>query len=157
MDWEAISAVAEMLGLIAVVISLVYLAIQVRTQIREARLAAMHEISVGLRELNASFIADPEMAVIFDKGNNDFIGLENHEKIRLAVCLQGYFRLWEEAFMQYEAKRLDERIWDTIVRQFASFLAAPSVQQVWDQRKSYYDKKFKQFVESLPRTSWGID
>ena len=58
MNWAAVSAVVEMLGLIAVVSSLIYLAIQVRIQSRETRLAAMHEISVALRETNASFIAD---------------------------------------------------------------------------------------------------
>ncbi len=45
MNWDAIGAVGEIVGALAVVVSLVYLAIQVRRQNRESSMLAMHEIS----------------------------------------------------------------------------------------------------------------
>ena len=50
MNWEAIGAIGEIIGAAAVVVSLIYLATQIRTQNNEARLAATHEILVGFRE-----------------------------------------------------------------------------------------------------------
>ena len=41
MNWEAISAIGQLVGALAVVISLIYLANQVRGNARETRLAAM--------------------------------------------------------------------------------------------------------------------
>ena len=45
MNWEAISAIGEIVGALAVVITLVYLAIQVREQNRESRAAAIDSLS----------------------------------------------------------------------------------------------------------------
>ena len=52
LNWDAIGAVGEIVGALAVVVSLIYLATQIRTQNIEARLAAVHEISVGFCEQN---------------------------------------------------------------------------------------------------------
>jgi len=45
MNWEMISAIGQMLGAIGVIISLVYLAIQIRSQKQESRNAAMNSWS----------------------------------------------------------------------------------------------------------------
>ncbi len=45
MNWEAISAIGEIVGALAVVITLVYLAIQIREQNRESRAAAIDSLS----------------------------------------------------------------------------------------------------------------
>ena len=53
MNWSALSAVAELLGAVAVVAFLLYLAVQVRQNTRQARLAAqqatVHELGQALR------------------------------------------------------------------------------------------------------------
>ena len=49
MNWDAIGAVGEIVGAMAVVVSLVYLGSQIRVQNRESRLAAMHDVSIGYR------------------------------------------------------------------------------------------------------------
>ena len=54
MNWEAIGAIGEIIGATAVVVSLVYLAGQIRTQNRQNRTAAMHEISMGFRDAIAT-------------------------------------------------------------------------------------------------------
>ena len=55
MNWDVIGVVAEVLGASGVVVSLIYLTGQVRAQNRESRLAAMHEIAIGLREAYSPF------------------------------------------------------------------------------------------------------
>ena len=47
MDWDAIGAIGEIVGALAVVVSLGYLGIQIRNQNIESRAAAMHDLSVG--------------------------------------------------------------------------------------------------------------
>ncbi len=49
MNWEAIGAVGEIFGALAVVVSLVYLATQIRSQNRESRIAASHEITTAFQ------------------------------------------------------------------------------------------------------------
>ena len=68
MNWEAISAISEIVGAVAVVLSLIYLAIQIRSSTRATR-ATVH---LGLHESDAHwgalFISDPSLAELFDRG-----------------------------------------------------------------------------------------
>ena len=151
MNWDAVGAIGEIVGAGAVVISLVYLAIQIRAQNKEAQVAAMHEISVGYRDSLATF-ADEGMANIFEKAYDGVDDLSISESVRLIAGLQRVFRVWEEAFIQYEAGRLDPRIWDSMVRQYASYLSMPPFLHVWEMRKEYFDHQFLEYVQSLQAT-----
>lgn len=61
MNWIAISAIAEAIGVIAVVISLLYLAFQIRF----ARIAAADNSraarAVGIREIDLTMVNNPEL------------------------------------------------------------------------------------------------
>lgn len=155
MNWEAIGAIGEILGAVAVVISLVYLALQIRAQNLESRLAAMHEISVGFRDSISTF-ADPQMADLFTRRNCGDDSLTDAEMLQLVVGIQRIFRVWEEAYGQRMRGRLDADIWEAMIRQYSSYLAAPSFQRVWEMRGRYYNDAFREFVDELPRTEYKL-
>ena len=48
MNWEMISAVGQMLGAIGVIISIIYLAVQIRNQNKESQRAAMNVLTDAL-------------------------------------------------------------------------------------------------------------
>jgi hypothetical protein len=50
MNWEAISAIGQMVGAIAVVISLIYLTREVRNNARATRLASMRSLSEAINQ-----------------------------------------------------------------------------------------------------------
>ncbi len=155
MNWEAIGAIGEILGATAVVISLIYLAVQIRTSNKEVRLAAMHEISAGFRDSIATF-TDPQMAELFTRANLRDDTLTDAETLQLVIGIQRIFRVWEEAHNQYNAGRLDKHIWDAMNRQYSSYLAAPAYQMVWELRRQFYDDDFRDFVDNLPRTEYTL-
>ena len=155
MNWEAVSAIAEVLGAIAVVVSLVYLALQIRAQNLEARVAAMHEISVGFRDSISTF-ANPQMAELFTRSNKSELSLTDAEMLQLVVGIQRIFRVWEEAYGQHLQGRLDGDIWEAMIRQYSSYLAAPGFQRVWELRRSYYNNEFRKFVDELPRSEYRL-
>jgi hypothetical protein len=45
MNWEAVAAIGELLGATGVIVSLLYLAVQVRQNTRQTRLAAQQAVS----------------------------------------------------------------------------------------------------------------
>ena len=115
MNWEAIGAIGEIIGATAVVASLVYLAVQIRTQNRESRMSAMHDISVGYRDGLAG-LAEGDMADIYAKAFDDYESLTRPETIRLIAGASHLFRLWEEAYLLYQADYLEKRTWETMLR-----------------------------------------
>ena len=68
MDWIAVGAIAELIGAIAVVLTLFYLADQVRNNTRMARSAATSEAVAAIREATTFFVNDSSMNELFRKG-----------------------------------------------------------------------------------------
>jgi len=156
MNWEAIGAIGEIVGALAVVISLIYLASQIRVQNREAQIACAHEISVGFRESIAS-TQDPYIAALTLKAFRDFDGLEEAEKLQFFSISQSYLRVWEEAHYQYQQARLDEGMWRAMNTQFTDLMAAEAIQKVWALRKHTYHPNFRLYIESVKpgKLTWG--
>ena len=103
MNWDAIGAVGEIIVAAAVVLSLGYLAVQIRQQNSESRSAAMHDISVGWRAASEILI-DGELASIFIKANQDFDSLSETEALRFVATVRGIFRVFEEAYVQFQLR-----------------------------------------------------
>ena len=88
MDWEALSAVAEIAGVVLVVVSLVYLAIQVRQSNEMALAESERELLESWANAVAGISADDRTTDIFHRGMDDFDGLSNIEKTRFSVIMQ---------------------------------------------------------------------
>ena len=155
MNWEAIGAIGEIVGAAAVVLSLGYLAVQIRTQNGESRAAAMHDISVGWRAASEQF-TDGELADIFIKANDDFDSLTEADALRFVAGVHGIFRVFEEAYNQHALGRLDRNLWDAMNRQYASYLAAPAFQKYWEMRGYQYNQDFQDYVGQLQPTNWDV-
>ena len=155
MDWNIAAAVAEMIGATAVVISLIYLAVQIRGQTDETRLAAMHDISVGFRQIVADF-GRGDVADLYVKGIDGVDAFSDQEMFQLIVAAQQAFRLWEEAFYLYEDGRLDGKNWDGMNRQLASFLSTPGFSHVWKIRQQFYGSDFRAMVNGLQTVEYQL-
>ncbi len=148
MNWDAIGAIGEIIGALAVVVSLTYLAKQIRAQSNETRFAAMHDISVGYRDALAN-LADESTASVIDKAITDYNSLTQVETLRIIAVIGRIFRVWEEAFIQHEAGRLEERTWQSMLKQFQGYMDVLPFQKVWAIRREYFDPEFGRFVDGL--------
>ena len=155
MNWDAIGAIGEIVGAAAVVLSLGYLAVQIRNQNNESRNAAMHDISVGWRAASEQF-TDGELATIFIKANRDFDSLTEVEALRFVAGVHGIFRVYEEAYNQHQQGRLDDHVWDAMNHQYASYLAAPAFRKYWEMRRYQYNADFQAYVGEIQATEWDI-
>jgi hypothetical protein len=150
MNWDAAGAIGEIIGALAVVISLAYLAIQIRTQNTEARLASVHEILAGFRETLHVF-ATGGVAEVMAKANEDYESLSNSEALRLLAGVLPVLRLWEEAYVQNEQGRLESRFWKGINSQCFEYLSYPALYRIWELRSKHFDKNFQNHVNKLKK------
>lgn len=155
MNWEAIGAIGEVIGALGVVISLVYLATQIRSQNNETKLAAVHEILVGFREsLHAFGVGD--LAEIFAKANEDYDTLTDAEILKLLSAIVPMLRLWEEAFIQNEQGRLEDRVWDGINSQCSAYFNYAAFSKIWELRGNHFDSQFQAHANSTAKPELGI-
>jgi len=108
-NWDAIVAIVETIGLLAVVASLAYLAIQVRQNsqlIRQntfvARSAMVHETSTFYARFFELIADNSELASVFHRGTNSE-ELNPVELKRFEALLEVYFTSLEDMDHQYKS------------------------------------------------------
>src|SRR5207247_5132860 len=82
MNWDAISAISQLVGSIAVVLSVLYLAMQVHRSTRVAKLATQDAAATALRELTKPFMENADLERIWRVGLEDIAALSVEERAR---------------------------------------------------------------------------
>jgi hypothetical protein len=147
MNWEAIGAVGEAVGAAGVIISLLYLALQIRGDARAKRTATTHEQSLASREVLLSIANNPGLADLFLRGLNDFALLSGVEVPRFSSLLGQICRQWENQFFQWSEGHFDLRVWRGLEASVDDFFAFPGAQAWWKTRSHWYSDQFRALIE----------
>ncbi len=149
MNIEFYVSIAELVAAIAVVISLVYLAIQVRQGNRVNSATARHAIS--------QFALDYSM---FKAEHADRLARVLEESDLNAGDL--HFRWWnhmmvflhaETYFHHYELRLMPKKHWSGYVRFVQGYLEAPGVREFWDDVGPAFSYDFSKWIDSQLRES----
>lgn len=98
MNWEAVGAVAELVGAIGVIASLLYLAIQVRTNTRMMRTTAEQAAIDSFRNFQWSPL-EADRPKIVRTGVEDLNALSEDERARFIVLVHEMFRTFENMYL----------------------------------------------------------
>ena len=110
MNWEMISAIGQMLGAIGVIISIVYLAAQIRNQNKESQRAAMNVLTTHWSDLNRTLVENPEMAVLWLRALRSFDDLDAKSKLRFGAHLGRFLRFADSLYLNVLDGTLDKRL-----------------------------------------------
>ena len=152
MDWDAIGAIGEIVGALAVVASLLYLGMQIRRQTRESRMAATREFSEATSSLNQILLLNPDIASLYLEGIDKGVGgLGDADALRFANFLSMVLRSWENLYYQREDGRLEDRLWRGMETQFSEIAGSLGFNQYWQQRCHYYGDQFRDYIDSVEK------
>lgn len=155
MNWEAIGALGETIGALAVIISLVYLALQIRAQTREARLQSSYQITEAFREAISS-LQDIQRATLTVKALKNIDSLDDSERLQFNAICQRYLRVWEQAHYQFTEGHLDQETWEAIHETYIDLMGEKAIEAVWDVRKHAYRRSFRDYVSGLTFRSYEL-
>lgn len=151
MDWNALTAVAELLAALAVVASVLYLAVQVRQSTYLARLSAEDAGVTAMREASLPLVQDAELARMFFTGLKDYDALTPDEQARFRLLSFLEFKAMESAYSSYSAGIMDADTWTGWVTFFTYYTAFPGWQRYWGLSRDCFSSRFQAFADSLPR------
>lgn len=146
-NWDALGALGEILGSIGVLISLIYLAMQMKHSAAETRDASIHSVM----ELAIQFRAESysgELAEIRMKSamNKELTPLE---KLKFEGYLSALFELNELVFVQYQKDKLDPEYFEAWGRRTEAAMSIPNIRQFWKRTKSGYRKSFVEYIDRM--------
>ena len=134
MDLNAISAIASILAAIAVALTVVYLAIQIRKNTLATRSQTYHLATTALAEAAALLAANEEMARIYRIGLSTPDDLEEDEYFRFAMYGISQFRRYENLFFQHRSGLIDDDFWIGHSENKLWFFQSPGIQAWWRQK-----------------------
>jgi len=126
-EWAAI---AEIVGAVAVVASLVYLAVQIRQNthglsmsLKSTELAAFERNVDAGNRIREIFILNPDVSELFARGKSSYTDLGSSDKIRFGMLLSNVFSAFQGAYVRQLTYGNDpenfagtERVLDSYIR-----------------------------------------
>ena len=149
MNWEAIATIAEIIGAVGVIASLVYLAVQIRDNTRSSRIQQQHESTRQFVDFMDILLLNPELAALHDKGRDSPESLDSVELVRFRRLLLRGFWYFSAQYHQYTLGALGEDEWSESARIIRSYLAHVGVQDWWFNAngRSYVSPSFADYVD----------
>jgi hypothetical protein len=148
-NWDAIGAVGEILGALAVFASLMYLAAQIRGQRKQARASAFQEIGIATaagwsvlaqnRELS-----DAVWAAVARK--DGYLDLSESDKGIIRAQLLSWIRLGESLYLQTQQEILDEEAMDKLGYGAVTF-KNPLVEDAWPDLRQLITPDYAEYLE----------
>ena len=149
MNWDAIGATGEVLGAIAVVISLVYLAFQIRHNTKSVRGSTLQQ--------NTDFwgdfflrLAQPDIADVYSTGMKGRADISPITFTQFNCLARSMFLGFENQYFQYRNGILDSESYLGYERIIADqILAFRGFRIYWEQNRSYYSPSFVSHIDTL--------
>lgn len=147
MNWDAIGAVGEMIGAAAVVISVIYLATQIRKQTQEGRLAATRELASQTQGLIDHMIARPKLAANYLKAVQRFDELPNEERFWASMYFMRMFRVMEQQLLHSNHSSIEHEYFESVEKTIEEMLSLPGVQQWWNKNDYMFSSLMRDYVK----------
>ena len=153
-NWEAAGAIGEILGAVVVVVTIIYLSMQVR-HAREATVAATElEASVHLSRLTERIADTPSLQETWNV-------FAKHEDVSPEAAqeylwhMATYCHLAEGVWEQHRRGFLSEHSWKEWERVIVGVLSPPVPAAWWEQRLGPFSTEFYDFVDQRLEDSRG--
>jgi hypothetical protein len=153
MNWEEISAIAQMIGSIAVVFSVLYLAIQVHHSTRIAKLSAQDAAAAALRDVTKPFAENAELARIWRLGLEDLSALSPEDQARFFHSTYQFLKAYETIHFHQIYGLMDAQIWQGWCGLLRHYIASPGIDHYWRLRHDLFSQRFQEFIAALERPS----
>lgn len=154
MNWHALSAIADIIGALGVIITLIYLAVQVRQNTHQLRDAAKDARLTSFDRTVESFARHREYltrdgnADLYARGLESYVTLPDGEKIRFRAIIEEYFFSFHAMFGRVSEGTYDPSLWKSYVPAPASVLKTPGGQEWWAQRRMIFSPAFVSELET---------
>lgn len=148
-DLQYLANLGEVVGAVGVILSLIYLAIQVRQNTAAQRAENYSRALDRLAAMQSMLSQDSEISLIFSKAVLDTSKLTPQERVRFTWSLYEAFGAFEFMFHASRTDSIPNEVWTRWSSGLAWWLSFPGVRTWWHARPVPFTASFSAFVEAL--------
>ena len=149
MNWDAINAISQLISSIAVVVSVLYLAVQLRSSTRVARVAAMDAAAAALRDVTKPFMENAELGRLWRTGLENLDALSAEDQARFFHAAHQFLKALETIHYHYIYGLLDPQLWAGWRELLRHYVATPGIRFYLERRSDVFSERFRTFISKL--------
>lgn len=137
MNWEAVGAVAESTGAVAVIVTLIYLSLQMRQNSRLLKASLATSTRESTNQITGLLASDREALRVFYAGVQSRETLEELDKQHFDALISLYLEALLQSYQQDYLDGLKRADW---------MLKQPGIQEFWREFDELYEEGFKDYI-----------
>jgi len=154
MDWEVMGALGEIIGGLGVIVSLVYVARQIRDNTHSNQSAAINALTGQLMNLT---LINPESADDYHQGLQGLRTLSATSQLVFTHRMTAMVLAWFNAYLQHKRGLIPAEFWETFAGDIASFHQHPGFRDAWVLIKPGFPDEFVAYVDSAAHLTPAVD
>lgn len=153
MSWETAGVFAEVVAAIAVIVSLLYLAIQLKQNTELARAELEVQLGITWADMHDNMIQNPSLARTYDLAAKDWDALSEEDVRAYLWFVAKSFHILQGMFRQHQRGLLTDDVWAPYEAFITGVLQIEAVWGWWQSEGSLTSNEFKDHVEKLLQSS----
>jgi hypothetical protein len=149
MNWEATGAVAAIASSVAVIVSLIYLAVQIRQNTRATRASTYQSVVMHGGSMLRTIMENPELAELMVKATWSEDDLTPGELMRFSSFASSVFRYFDSLYYHARRGTLEQGQWVGFDAFLREVLESKRLVQWWEEHKHVFDADFISHVDGI--------
>jgi hypothetical protein len=139
----------EFVGAIAVVITLVYLTLQIRQNTHSLRAQTYQDILIESVRLRDSWGRDAEASRLFWQGLQSLAAMSEDDRARTTNLIYALVRIYENVHYQFSRGMIEPTVWVPWHRMIERIAGAPGFRELWAQDREFFNPQFAVYIDSI--------
>lgn len=160
MNWEAVAAISEVVGAAAVVASLVFVGVQLRSNTKALKLTFTDSSVSRFKDSLTRLAESEQLSEILLRGVPDARSVEGLDLYRFTLLIQSYILDYSNFYTHYKAGALDQQTFESLDSQMRNFCNAPGLKAYWERSGKNFPVEFRNYMNNEVMgnidPSWGL-
>ena len=148
MTLNDLANLGQIIGALAVVISLIYVAYQIRQNTNAVRSATAQTVHEHFSNWYNLVAADAELARIAANGLRDYASLSEQERVRFVATFMSFISYSQNAFLKWREGLLKPALWLGWEQVMMNLFGAPGGKAFWKERGYLFGEEFRRYIEN---------
>ena len=149
MNWEAIGAVGETVGALAVLVTLVYLAVQIRQNTKAVQAAAVDSTTSHVSKIREVIFANADVANMYRRGNEDPASLSEDDTIRYRLLIHNIMLSLSNSITQASVSGILESKAQVELPILGRVIGTAGGRWFWEAYRHEFEESFRGMIDGL--------
>ena len=149
MTLNELGSLGEFISGLAVVVTLIYLALQIRHNTRAVRSSMHQDMVESTLRIAESMSDNPDVGRIVLKANEDYDGLTKEEFVRFEAYAERVFGNFESVFYSYRNSMIEQDLWESWEASYLADISRTAMRRFWHEDRPMHLRDYMEFIDQF--------